>query len=99
TAEGSLNEVTNMLQRIRELAVQSASGTYSNDDRNNLQAEVGQLTSQINDILTKSKFNGETLFTIGDSTATAKSFTIQTGSNSGDSVVVTVDALDFASVV
>src|SRR5690606_28872187 len=58
TAEGSLNEVTNMLQRIRELAVQSASGTYSNDDRNNLQAEVGQLTSQINDILTKSKFNG-----------------------------------------
>jgi flagellin len=99
TAEGSLNEVTNMLQRIRELAVQSASGTYSNDDRTNLQAEVGQLTSQINDILTKSKFNGETLFTIGDSTATAKSFTIQTGSNVGDSVAVAVDALDFASVV
>ncbi|MBN9504905.1 MAG: flagellin [Altererythrobacter sp.] len=99
TAEGSLNEVTNMLQRIRELAVQSASGTYSNDDRTNLQAEVTELTSQINDILTKSKFNGETLFTIGDSTATAKSFTIQTGSNAGDSVVVKVDALDFASVV
>jgi len=99
TAEGSLNEVTNMLQRIRELAVQSASGTYSDDDRTNLQAEVTELTSQINDILTKSEFNGETLFTIGDSTATAKSFTIQTGSNAGDSVVVSVDALDFAGVV
>ena len=40
TAEGALGEVTNMLQRIRELAVQSASGTYSDDDRANLQAEV-----------------------------------------------------------
>src|SRR3569833_1874120 len=40
TAEGSLSEVTNMLQRIRELAVQSASGSYSSSDRTNLQAEV-----------------------------------------------------------
>ena len=40
TADGALGEVTNMLQRIRELAVQSASGTYSDDDRTNLQAEV-----------------------------------------------------------
>ena len=40
TADGALGEVTNMLQRIRELAVQSASGTYSNADRANLQSEV-----------------------------------------------------------
>src|SRR3982750_2788554 len=46
TAEGGLSEVTNMLHRIRELAVQSASGTYSDDDRTNLQAEVGELTGQ-----------------------------------------------------
>src|SRR6201994_1763618 len=44
TADGALNEVTNMLQRIRELAVQSSSGTYSNDDRTNMNAEVTALT-------------------------------------------------------
>ncbi|WP_374408675.1 flagellin [Pelagerythrobacter sp.] len=99
TAEGSLNEVTNMLQRVRELAVQSASGTYSNDDRTNLQAEVTELTAQISDILTKSEFNGEKLFTVSSDAADAKSFNIQTGSKSGDSVTVKVDALDFAAIV
>ena len=99
TAEGSLNEVTNMLQRVRELAVQSASGTYSDDDRTNLQAEVTELTSQISDIMTKSEFNGEKLFTVGDDTAEAKSFNIQTGSNEGDSVTVSIGALDFAAIV
>ena len=43
TAEGSLNEVSNMLQRVRELAVQSSSGTYQASDRTNMQAEVDQL--------------------------------------------------------
>src|SRR5690606_3330044 len=46
TAEGALNEVTNMLQRIRELAVQSASGTYSGDDRTKLNTEVTALKDQ-----------------------------------------------------
>src|ERR1041384_5067013 len=62
TAEGALEEVTNMLQRIRELAVQSASGTYSDDDRTNLQTEVTALTGQISDILANTKFNGNVLF-------------------------------------
>src|SRR6187402_3567843 len=47
TADGSLDEVTNMLQRVRELAVQAASGTYSSDDRDNMQTEVTQLGTQI----------------------------------------------------
>src|SRR3546814_3648993 len=45
TAEGALGEVGNMLQRIRELAVQASSGTYSADDKTNLQAEVTELQS------------------------------------------------------
>ena len=57
TADGALGEVTNMLQRIRELAVQSASGTYSDDDRGNLQTEVTALTTQITNILSNTKFN------------------------------------------
>ena len=51
TGEGALNEVTNMLQRIRELAVQSASGTYSSSDRTNLNSEVTELKAQITNIL------------------------------------------------
>jgi flagellin len=86
TADGALNEVTNMLQRIRELAVQSSSGTYSDDDRTNMNAEVTALTSQITDILSNTKFNNVNLF---DGTAgTSGSVSIQTGADSGDTVTL-----------
>ncbi|WP_326525390.1 flagellin N-terminal helical domain-containing protein [Sphingomonas sp.] len=62
TAEGALEEVGNMLQRIRELAVQSASQTYGTSDRTNLNTEVTELKSQITAILTNSEFNGVKLF-------------------------------------
>jgi flagellin len=91
TAEGSLAEITNMLQRVRELAVQSASGTYDGGDRTNLDTEVDQLKTQINDILTKSEFNGVKLF---DGNAGASgSVTIQTGANATDTVALSFSAL------
>ncbi len=62
-AEGGLAEIGNMLQRIRELAVQSASGTYGSDDRTNLNTEVTALKDQITSILTNSEFNGVKLYT------------------------------------
>jgi flagellin len=84
TAEGALGEVSNMLQRIRELSVQANSGTYSDDDKTNLQAEVSQLGSQITSILTDTEFNGVKLF---DGTAgTAGTVSIQVGANDGDKV-------------
>ncbi len=96
TAEGALDEVTNMLQRIRELSVQSASGTYSDDDRTNLQTEVGKLTSQISSILTNSTFNGVKLF---DGTAgTDGDVTIQVGSTSADTVTLSFGELDLSAV-
>ena len=58
TAEGALSEATNILQRIRELAVQSANGTMSTSNRAALQAEVSQLLEQIDDIATDTEFNG-----------------------------------------
>jgi flagellin len=64
TADGALDQVTNMLQRIRELAVQSASGTYSDDDRANMETEVTQLTSQIHQDLYDANFNNIRLFDI-----------------------------------
>ena len=82
TADGALNEVTNMLQRVRELATQSASGTYKDaTDRTYMQNEVDQLTAQIGQVITNSKFNGVVLF--DGSTAAVK---IQTGANAADTV-------------
>jgi flagellin len=85
TAEGGLNEVTNMLQRVRELAVQSSSGTYQASDRSNLQAEVTQLKSQIDAVIANSEFNGVKLF--DNSTA---SVTIQAGAESTDTIDLTM---------
>src|SRR3546814_15548589 len=62
TAEGALDEVTNMLQRIRELAVQASNGTYSTDDLTNIKAEVTELQSQITSIKSNTEFNGIKLF-------------------------------------
>ena len=93
TADGALGEVTNILQRIRELSVQSASGTYSDDDRTNLQVEVTELASQLSDITSKSNFNGVTLFGTSD-----VSVNIQTGSASDDQVTLTITALDLDDV-
>jgi flagellin len=89
TADGALNEVTNMLQRIRELAVQASSGTYSEDDRTNLQTEVTQLTAQIGEIIDNSTFNDVTLFGAADVTVS-----IQVGAGSTDQIDLTISALD-----
>ena len=97
TAEGALGEVTNMLQRIRELAVQSASGTYSDSDRANLQSEVTALTSQISSALTTSKFNGVSLFTTS-SGGVGTTTNIQTGYNSGDTVTITISNIDLSTM-
>jgi flagellin len=95
TADGALNEVTNMLQRVRELAVQSASGTYSDSDRTNLQTEVTALTGQITSIVDNTKFNGVALF--DGSAGTSGSVTIQTGATSSDTVAVDFAAVDLSA--
>jgi flagellin len=102
TAEGALGEVSNMLQRIRELAVQSASGTYSDTDRTNLNTEVTELKSQITNILATTEFNGTRIFNSAASgttyTAQAGSVSIQIGANNGDSINLTFTSLsDLAS--
>jgi len=86
TAEGALSEVTNMIQRVRELATQSASGTYQDaTDRVYMQTEVDELTAQIDQVITNTKFNGVALF--DGSTATV---TVQTGANGSDTVDLTM---------
>jgi flagellin len=96
TAEGALGEVTNMLQRVRELAVQSASGTYSAADRTNLNAEVTELKAQITNVLATTEFNGSRIFNSGSGatyTAQAGAVSIQTGANASDTVSISFTAL------
>lgn len=87
TGEGALNEVTNMLQRIRELAVQSGSDTYGATDRDNIQLEVDALSDQITQVVQNTEFNGTNLFN-GGSTVT-----VLAGANNADAIDLTLDDL------
>ena len=81
TAEGGMGEVTNILQRMRELAVQSSNGTISDTDRKSIQSELTQLVSQVDNIAKATSFNGISLLD-----GTAKNIQLQTGVNSGQTV-------------
>jgi flagellin len=96
TGEGSLTEVTNMLQRVRELAVQSSSGTYEASDRTNMQSEVSSLQSQISSVLTNTNFNGNKLFST--TAGSNLSLTIQAGANSTDTVTLNSTAIDGTNI-
>ena len=84
TAEGALGEVTNNLQRIRELAVQSSNATNSSSDRTALQAEVSQLLNEIDRVANQTSFNGVKLL---DGSFSGAVF--QVGANAGESITVT----------
>ena len=83
TAEGSLGKIGDMVQRIRELAVQSSNATNSSDDRASLQSEVAQLKEEIDRVATTTNFNGTKLL---DGSFTSAKF--QVGSNAGESITV-----------
>jgi flagellin len=83
TAEGALGKVGDMLQRMRELAVQSANATNSAEDRKALQAEVGQLRDEIDRVAKGASFNGKKLL---DGSFTAAAF--QVGAGAGENITV-----------
>ena len=89
TAEGALAEVTNNLQRIRELAVQSSNATNSQSDRDALQTEVTQLLNEIDRVADSTEFNGVKLL---DGSFTGAVF--QVGANAGETITIasTTDA-------
>lgn len=85
TADSALGEVTNMLQRMRELSVQAANGTIAAEDRNALQAEVKQLVKEIDSVSTRTTFNGVKLLD-----GSAKGLSLQTGSRAGETVSLAI---------
>jgi len=81
TAEGALGKVGDMLQRMRDLAVQSSNATNTQSDRNSMDAEVSQLKSEINRVATQTSFNGTKLL---DGSLTGANF--QVGANAGETI-------------
>jgi flagellin len=90
TAEGAMVEISNMLQRMRELAVQSANGTINNDQRGYLDTEFKELSAQITRTIDNTTWNGLKLL---DNTNASGVFAIQAGANNGDTINITVASL------
>jgi flagellin len=91
TAEGALGEVHSMLERVRDLKVQMGNDTLADTDKESIGAEVGQIASEIGDILSKTEFNGKKLLD-GSS-----SFTFQVGANDGDTISLNSSTLSAGS--
>src|SRR5436189_3228548 len=91
TAEGSLDEVHEMLQRIRELAVQYKNGTLSTSDQTAIQSEVNQLASEIERIGSSVEFNGINLL------SQAGTISFQVGANDGE--IITVSTISLGSSI
>jgi flagellin len=92
TAEGAMGEISNILVRMRELAVQSANGTSAASDRTAIDAEADALVAQIGDITSRTDFNGTTLIDA------AKTISIQTGVESGETVDIALVAMTAAGL-
>lgn len=107
TAEAALDEVHSMLQRMRELSVQSASDTYKDEDRLAIQQEINQLTSEINRIGESTEFNKMKLFTADNEDGTSKAtmnIPVQSGANASQMIdvkfqVVSATALGISGIV
>jgi len=93
TAEGALTETTNMLQRMRELAVQSASATYSTTQRSYLATEFNALGSQIDKIASETTWNGYTVLTGTTGSTSTGTFTFQSGQTSGQTIDVSITGM------
>ena len=87
TAEGGLSTAGDLLQRIRELAVQSANGTNSDSDRKSIQNEVSALSNELNRVANTTQFNGQNVL---DGSLTSAQF--QVGANSGQTINIGIQS-------
>jgi len=94
TAEGALDEITSNLQRMRDLAVQAANATLSDTDRGNLNTEIQSLKTNINNISSRTTFNGQYLLTGALSTAQSTSSGVLTGLNLSTEGTASVASVD-----
>jgi flagellin len=92
TADGALNEMHSILQRVRELAVQAQNGTLSSSDQTAINSEVGQLTAELSRISSNTEFNGLN--------ALSGTFTLQVGANqgAGNQISFSLTSVSFSSI-
>ena len=95
TAEGATEQVTNMLQRMRELAVQASNDTNNSSDRSYLDLEFQQLTSQIGSIASNTQWNGANV--LDQTGGTSGVFNFQVGANSGQTISITLPDMTTSS--
>src|SRR5690606_25161987 len=100
TAEGALNETHSILQRMRELAVQSANDTNTDSDRGELQKELNELIDEIDRIAGNTEFNTQNLLGAKDAsgafTGAGQTFTFHIGANSGQNIELEIESMDAA---
>ena len=97
TADGATQEISNMLSRMRELAVQAASGTYTTTDQAALDLEFGELMNEIDRIAANTEWNGAAVLGGGDTTVTAsgastRDYNIQLGAESAQTMALTLNS-------
>ena len=95
TAEGALNETTNILQRMRELSVQAANDTNATTDRQAIKTELTALRSEISRIAETTKFNGKGVINSG---ASEVSLNIQVGANAGERITLALDNMNASAI-
>lgn len=93
TAEGALDESTNILQRMRELSVQSANGTYDSGNRSTMNAEISQLVAELDRISETTSFNGQNVLD-----GSLGSVTLQVGSEANQTIEMKIGAMDSKSL-
>ncbi|WP_040287095.1 flagellin [Sporosarcina koreensis] len=98
TAEGALNETHDILQRMRELAVQSSNDTNTDTDRAELQKEVDQLAQEITRIANDTEFNNKSLLNGSVSDENISSATFHIGANQGQNINLSIGAMDAKSL-
>ncbi len=97
TAEGALVETTNLLQRMRELAVQAANDTNTAEDRKSLDAEFSQLQAEIQRIAKNTEFNNQTLLD-GNFSAAASAAVFHVGANADQTIKVNIHSMGVAAL-
>ncbi|MCR4899501.1 MAG: flagellin, partial [Treponema sp.] len=93
TTEGYLQETTDILQRVRELAVQSSNGIYSDEDRMQIQVEVSQLVAEVDRIASVAQFNGMNMLTGRFAEAGGSIMQFQVGANIGQNTRVFIGTM------
>lgn len=97
TAEGSMQETENMVQRIRELVVQAANDTNEPEDRAKIADEIGQLTSEITDMSKRTEFNKKQLAT-GNFASAGNELNLQVGANTGQMIKFNIGEISATSL-